>query len=199
MSTKTIVDENITKSINAFHEPKSTAYCSGCAPDLTYKYKLVLDAKKMELSKKIKKLIGIISIVTTHTPAKWDYDVLEIVTSQSVTGTGMFSEIASSWADIVGGQSNSLSAKLVKGENLCKDQLRYKCALLGGNAIIAADLDYAEVGGAKGMLMVCMAGTAVKINNVEMVKAGKSGDFLALDSLIQELKSLEDIKLDISW
>ena len=36
-----------------------------------------------------------------------------------------------------------------------------KTVCLGGNAVIATDIDYGEVGGAKAMLMVCMTGTAV--------------------------------------
>ena len=34
-----------------------------------------------------------------------------------------------------------------------------------GNAITGVDIDYIEVGKGKGILMVCMTGTAVRINN----------------------------------
>jgi hypothetical protein len=42
---------------------------------------------------------------------------------------------------------------------------------LGGNAILATDIDYAEVGGGKGMLMVCMTGTAVLLENTAVMGA----------------------------
>jgi len=47
--------------------------------------------------------------------------------------------------------------------------LRKKTLDLGGNAVIAVDIDYSEIGSLKGMLMVCMAGTAIKIRNAQIL------------------------------
>ncbi len=52
---------------------------------------------------------------------------------------------------------------------MCLNILRKKAIELGANAIVAVDIDYAEVGGGKGMLMVCMAGTAIYVKNVEIL------------------------------
>jgi hypothetical protein len=35
--------------------------------------------------------------------------------------------------------------------------------------LIATDIDYSELGSFKGMIMVCMSGTAVKLNNLEIL------------------------------
>ncbi|WP_316750951.1 hypothetical protein [Pedobacter gandavensis] len=66
-------------------------------------------------------------------PSNWDYDPIGIISAQSVTGTGLLSEISSSWADFLGGQSDALSNKILNSENLCKDKLRFNTLLLGGN------------------------------------------------------------------
>jgi uncharacterized protein YbjQ (UPF0145 family) len=101
----------------------------------------------------------------------WRFTPLGLVTGQSVTGTGVFSEFASSWTDFFGAQSKAYNQKIAGGETICQTQLRLKCVELGGNAILATDIDYAEVGGGKGMLMVCMTGTAVLLENTEVMGA----------------------------
>ena len=52
---------------------------------------------------------------------------------------------------------------------MCFSQLRAKAINLGGNAIIGTDIDYGDVGEGKGMLMVCAAGTAIKIINTDIL------------------------------
>ena len=47
-------------------------------------------------------------------------------------------------------------------------QLRAKAMKMKANAVIAVDIDYADVGSGKGMLMVCATGTAVRVNNPEV-------------------------------
>jgi len=92
----------------------------------------------------------------------------------------------------MGGQSSSLQNKLSEGEILCRNQLRYKALMLGCNAVIAADVDYAEVGGGKGMLMVCMAGTAVKLNNAADVLSIDFEGLVGLQEAVKKLDSLKD-------
>lgn len=118
-----------------------------------------------------------------------------MVTAQSVSGTGLISELASSWADFLGGQSDALSNKLSNGEDLCKNQLRLKSIALGANCIIAVDIDYAEVGGARGMLMVCMSGTAVIINNIDKVLPRQAEGLKSLQIAMEELKEIRSIKI----
>jgi uncharacterized protein YbjQ (UPF0145 family) len=80
-------------------------------------------------------------------------------------GTGFFSEISSAISDFTGLQSQALGDKIRVGERNCYKQIRREAVRLGGNAILALDIDYNEMGGLKGMVMVCMTGTAVTLNN----------------------------------
>ena len=50
--------------------------------------------------------------------------------------------------------------------------MRLAAIELGGNAVIAADVDYAEVGGNSAMLMVCMTGTAIHLKNPKILGNG---------------------------
>jgi uncharacterized protein YbjQ (UPF0145 family) len=94
-------------------------------------------------------LLSLIPIITVQSPFKWEYKVIGMATAQSVTWTVFFTEFASAFTDLMGGQSKKYSAKLEHAENLCSTQLRLKAYELGGNAVVATDLDYTEVGGIK--------------------------------------------------
>lgn len=174
MVSKYIVKPTTTDFINSFHEPKAEAYCNECAESLIRVYQEANESKKQGLIKDLNKDLHVIPIVTAHSPLNWQYEILDTISAQSVSGTGFLTEITSSWTDITGGQSSSMTNKLSSGENICKSKLRYQCALLGGNAVIATDIDYSEVGGGKGMLMVCMAGTAINLLGIEVIFKGNS-------------------------
>ena len=177
-----------------FADIKAEAYCSGCAPDLISKYRSKINEDKENLTANLKTVIDVIPIITVNSPDKWEYNIIDIVSAQSVTGTGIFSEISSSFSDFFGSQSDSLANKIAGGERLCKAQLRYKTAILGGNAVIAADIDYAEVGGTKGMLMVCMAGTAIRVDNVGSIFKDKVERLETLKKYIEELNYLSNLR-----
>ncbi|TXD81294.1 heavy metal-binding domain-containing protein [Subsaximicrobium wynnwilliamsii] len=75
-------------------------------------------------------------------------------------------------------------------ENMCFAQIRIQTLNLGGNAVIATDIDFSEVGAAKGMLMVCMAGTAIKLNNTDILEKEKTEILDKLSYANQRLKEL---------
>lgn len=129
-----------------------------------------------------------IPIVTIQSPLNWDYKVIGIATGQSTSGTGFLTEFASSWTDFFGAQSGAYNKKISGGEALCYKKIRTKALQMGGNAIIAVDIDYSEMGGAKAMVMVCVSGTVVKLSNPEIVS-----DLLkiSLEKVAANLKQLE--------
>nr|ARK13448.1 hypothetical protein A6C57_25640 [Fibrella sp. ES10-3-2-2] len=137
--------------------------------------------------------MGCIPVVFIQNPLGWEYEVLSMVTGQSTTGTGVFSEFAASMTDLFGMQSGRYNAKLKAGEEMCFAQLRKQTIQLGGNAVIATDIDYSEVGGDKGMLMVCMAGTAVKVKNPVRLGQEKLDDLDEISRLWERLKVLDNL------
>lgn len=155
--------------INAFSEEKKEGYCTKCGDKLLYQKTELLRNEIENVRTKLRNSVGYIPMVSIQSPIHWDYDVLGLVTGQSVTGTGITTEIVSSFTDLFGGQSSRMNQKLKVGETICKAQLRQSCLEMGGNAIVGVDVDYAEVGGEKGMLMVCMSGTAVRLKNIEIL------------------------------
>ncbi|NUQ83022.1 MAG: heavy metal-binding domain-containing protein [Bacteroidetes bacterium] len=151
--------------INEFLNKRLPGYCEKCGRKLYGEAVVIFSEEKEKINSEIESLMQVVPIVTTHSPNGWVYNSIGIVTGQSTTGTGIVSEFTSTFTDLFGSQSNALNNKLRNGENFCFNILRKKCLELGGNAVIAADVDYSEVGGGKGILMVCSAGTAVLVKN----------------------------------
>lgn len=164
-----LLSKNKIYLINLYHNPTSDAYCKNCGESLFNEY---FESYKMELKQLtnyIKKFYSYIPIITSLPPENWNYKIINIVTGQSTTGTGVFAEFTSSVTDFFGLQSNAYNNKIKSGETLCFSQLRKKTLDLGGNAIVAADIDYSELGSLKGMIMVCSSGTAIKLKNLEVL------------------------------
>jgi uncharacterized protein YbjQ (UPF0145 family) len=185
-----LIDGGRKQLINDFTDNHSEAFCSKCfnAPLISAveNYKIQFN----ENSESLKNAIPHIPLITLQQPLNWNYKVVGMVTGQSVTGTGIVSEIASSFTDLFGMQSGNLGNKIKEGEEICKAQLRLNAARLGATAIIATDIDYSEVGGGKGMLMVCMSGTAIKLENLEILGNGAAEKLLNIENLAKIFNNL---------
>lgn len=189
-TTISLLASNQTELINYFLNQNAEAYCQKCVGTKLDEAFRLYKAEKENTETKLKELISCIPIITIPSP-NWEYDILDIITAQSVTGTGVMTELATSFTDLFGSQSKSFSTIIKTGENICFSQLRKRTLDLGGNAIIGTDIDYSEVGGTKGMLMVCMAGTAIKINNLQVLGSTRSQNIKDLTNINQQLNNLQ--------
>lgn len=182
-----LIEKRKTDFINRFTNLQADDYCTKCSPDLAIKASSEWRSLNTKLNASLKELIRYIPVVTLQNPKDWDYQVLRMVTAQSVTGTGVVSEFASSFTDLFGMQSRKYNTKIKAGEDLCKAQLRLDAVSIGANAIIATDIDYAEVGGDKGMLMVCMSGTAIRLANPGILAEDVGEKFAEMDGVAKQL------------
>ena len=183
--------------INRFSAFNSESYCQTCNSE----NKLLANAEKErfrlkneladsinDLTSELSELSQFIPIVSLHTPQDWKYKSIEIISAQVVSGTGIVTELVADWTDFFGMDSKRYNKKVKNAEDKCKSILRMQAINLGGNAILGTDIDYSEAGGGKGMLMVCMAGTAVKITNLHELEYNSE----ALDRLGEIAKSIKE-------
>lgn len=182
-----LLSESQANIIKEFTENESDAYCKKCGQIKFEEAVLALESELHKLKLFVEKNLEAIPIVSTHTPHKWNYEILGVVTGQSTTGTGVFSEFTSTFTDLFGVQSKAFNRKIASGEQLAFAQLRLKALDLGGNAIIATDIDYAELGSLKGMIMVCATGTSVKLMNTELLRDSER----ILNELITKYKRIQ--------
>lgn len=78
-----------------------------------------------------------------------------------VIGTGMFSEMSSSVADVLGGRSTAFEQKLQYAKKVAVSTLKIRAAAQGANAVVGVDMDYAEFSGNRVALI--LNGTLVEI------------------------------------
>ncbi|MBU2978898.1 heavy metal-binding domain-containing protein [Alteromonas sp. C1M14] len=86
-----------------------------------------------------------------------------IVIGEAVMGANMFKDLFASIRDIVGGRSGAYEGELTKARKLAFSELEQEARTMGANAVVGIDIDYQVIGEKGSMLMVSIAGTAVKI------------------------------------
>lgn len=103
-------------------------------------------------------------VVTTNTlEGKKITKYLGIVTGEAIMGANLFRDLFAGIRDIVGGRSASYEKELRTAKELAIAEMIENARLLGGNAVIAVDLDYETLGQNGSMLMVTASGTAVVV------------------------------------
>ena len=108
-------------------------------------------------------------IVTSTNDIK-DHKITEyigLVNANIVVGANLISDWFASWTDVLGGYSNSYQSKLDEIYNKALNELRFKAAKNGANALLGVHFDFDEISGkGKSMFMVTAFGTAVKVTPI---------------------------------
>jgi uncharacterized protein YbjQ (UPF0145 family) len=125
---------------------------------------------------------------------KWDYEVLGMVTAQTTSGTGFVTELSRSFNDFFGSGSNATNQKISRATSLCRADLRVQCVRAGGNAVISTDIDFNEIGsGSTNMLMVCMAGTAIRVTDMSNFSIKNRDTIIEVIDLTEKLEAIAQI------
>jgi uncharacterized protein YbjQ (UPF0145 family) len=82
-----------------------------------------------------------------------------IVSGEAILGANIVKDFFAGIRDIVGGRAASYEKELRKAKDIAIAEMTAQAQSLGGNAVIAVDLDYETVSG--NMLMVSASGTAI--------------------------------------
>ncbi len=106
---------------------------------------------------------GVIVTTTPTIEGRPIQDYLGIVTGEVIVGANLFRDLFANIRDIVGGRSGSYERILADARKQAIEEIQAEAATLGGNAVVAIDLDYEVIGDTGSMLMVSASGTAVRI------------------------------------
>ena len=102
-------------------------------------------------------------VTTTHTlEDRKINDYLGVCTGQAIYGANLFKDMFAGVRDLVGGRSGAYESVLRDGRELAIQEMCEKASEMGANAVIGVDIDYQVIGDKGSMLMVAVAGTAVK-------------------------------------
>ena len=114
---------------------------------------------------------------------------IDVVCSNVVVGTNIFSDFAASFTDFFGGKSESYRNKLEYIYNEALKDLKRKAAEMGANSIIGFKVDFDEISGKdKSMFMVSLSGTACKVIYSEEDETTKNSGIVSQQDLDREIK-----------
>ena len=103
-------------------------------------------------------------VLTTNTiEGKRITKYLGIVSGEAILGVNIFKDFFAGIRDIVGGRSAAYERELRQAKDIAIAEMSEQARSLGGNAVIAVDLDYETIGAKGSMLMVSASGTAVVV------------------------------------
>ena len=87
---------------------------------------------------------------------------LGLVSGEAILGANLFKDLFAGIRDIIGGRSAAYEKELKKAKDIATHEMIEQAKALGGNAVIAVDIDYETISpGSGSMLMVAVSGTAV--------------------------------------
>jgi uncharacterized protein YbjQ (UPF0145 family) len=180
----------INKHLNGTKE----AYCSSCSRPLLDKIAQNFRQQKTQIENRLREIIHYIPVISCPAPVKWDYEVVGMVTAQTTSGTGFATELSRSFNDFFGSGSNATNQKIARATNLCKADLRVQCVREGGNAVISTDIDFNEIGaGSTNMLMVCMAGTAIRVTDMTNFSIKSRDTIVEIIELTEQLEAIAEM------
>ena len=105
-------------------------------------------------------------MIITTTPTLEGQTVREylgIVTGEVIVGANIFKDMFAGIRDIVGGRAGAYESTLRNARREAFAELETEAKKLGANAVVGVDIDYEVVGQGGSMLMVSVAGTAVRL------------------------------------
>ena len=105
-------------------------------------------------------------VTTTNTiEGKKIVKYVGLVSGEAILGANIFKDFFAGIRDIVGGRSAAYEKELRQAKEIAVQEMQEEARRLGGNAVIAVDLDYETLGQAGGMLMVTASGTAIVLED----------------------------------
>ena len=114
---------------------------------------------------------------------------IDVICSNIVVGTNIFSDFAASFSDFFGGKSDSYQRKLEYIYNEASKDLKNKAVKIGANAIVGFKVDFDEISGKdKSMFMVSVSGTACKIEYNADYERNVKTDTISQSDLDREIR-----------
>lgn len=141
-------------------------YCLQCYVKKRAEVENSIERNIEELKNKLqcitKEELNKIQVFTISPPNKWEFEIKGMVSGYSVIGTGLFTEIASSWTDFFGKESLAYNEKIRTGEMRAIDMAKMQVLKEGGNVLSGVKLSVTEATHGNGMLIISCVGTAIK-------------------------------------
>jgi uncharacterized protein YbjQ (UPF0145 family) len=187
-----MLPENMIELIKLFAPTDNYHLCTRCGGGKLYTASTRISFSGADEGvQELKKSFPLLSLPM---PLGWQYEPISLVTATTVTGAGAMTEIGASMDATFGGSSPAFASKIGKGVEACSDRLIANAMALNANAVIDVDIDYSEMGGGRGLIMVSMAGTAVVLKNLDILGEQRTKDMKALMQKLRVMSHIEALR-----
>lgn len=85
-----------------------------------------------------------------------------LVVGEVISGIDFVKDFTAGLSNFFGGRSTTYEDELISTRNAAMKEMEQRAIQMGANAVIGVDIDYEVLGANNGMLMVTVAGTAVR-------------------------------------
>lgn len=197
MSSTRLLNESEVKFAQDFGEFSGNALCEKCGKEVIKNARDKYISENSKIKSFLKNYRSSFPIITLQNPADWKYQTLGMVTAQATMNNRV--ENNSLFDNLLGINQNlvDLDGSVNIGESICFEILRQKAYLLGGNAVLGVDIDYSEFGLKGELMLVCMAGTAVKVDGLEEMSEKYASLKIEYSELTDKLNKLEEHKKQV--
>jgi uncharacterized protein YbjQ (UPF0145 family) len=107
---------------------------------------------------------GMITATTPTIAERTITATLGVVTGEAIIGANIFRDFLAGVTNVLGGRATGYEKALGEARAIALSEMCDRARELGGDAVVAVDLDYETLGVENGMLMVSATGTAVKLS-----------------------------------
>lgn len=108
----------------------------------------------------------LILTTTDAIPGVADFDILQIVTSETALGMNVILDAFANIRDFFGGRSGATQHILRRARETCLTEMRREALMLSADAVVGARLAYSEFSGKnRSMLFLVASGTAIRFRN----------------------------------
>ena len=90
-------------------------------------------------------------------------EYLGLATGEAISGANFIRDIMANVRDFVGGRSAAYEEEVGKAREAAMTELTDRARMMGADAVVGVSLDYETIGPNGSMIMVTMAGTAVRL------------------------------------
>jgi len=189
-----MLPENMIELIKRFAPADNYALCTRCGGGKLYTASTRISFSGIDTD--IEPLKASFPLLTLPIPPGWEYDPITFVAENVVVGAGSFTAFGASVSEVFGGEAPEFMIKIRKGIEACSVRLITKAIEAGANAVIDLSINQSGNGGAGGLIMIGMTGTAVRLNNLEVLGESRMNDLRKLKEKLDALNHLEALRTE---
>ncbi len=184
LRNQTLLSGGLTEYLQRYGGLQTETVCINCGKGYYNKAQGEVQTIFKKSDALVSKYGRFVPVISSDAHRAWDYQVLQMVSARYSTNS-----IKSAASAVAGYMIVDAAAGFGRGELYCMKKLRLNALSVGGNAVIAVDIDLDTLGQ---VTTTSMNGTAIAINNPETISSGLARMMNNGAEILKELQFLRN-------